>query len=52
MTTVTQSTATPTRKQSFNLLGSQLTTMLLVILAGSYPKISRRYPHEVYPGLG
>lgn len=52
MTTVTQSTAAPTRKQNFNLLGSQLTTMLLVILAVASPEIYSRIPPEFLPGLG
>lgn len=52
MNTVTQSTAAPTRKQNFNLLGSQLTTMLLVILAIASPEIYSRIPAEFLPGLG
>lgn len=49
---VKQNTAAPTRKQNFNLLGSQLTTMILVVLAIASPEIYSRIPPEFLPGLG
>ena len=49
---VSQNTAAPTRKQNFNLLGSQLTTTLLVILAVASPEIYERIPPEYLPSLG
>ena len=49
---VAQRTGAPSRKQNFNLLGSQLTTMLLVILAVATPEIYSRIPPEFLPSLG
>ena len=47
-----QKTAAPSRKQNFNLLGSQLTTLLLVVLAVASPEIYSRIPPEFLPSLG
>lgn len=49
---VTQNTGAPSRKQNFNLLGSQLTTMVLVIIAVAAPTLYERIPPEFLPSLG
>ncbi len=49
---VKQTTGVPSRKQNFNLVGSQLTTLLLVVVAVAAPEMYSRIPPEFLPGLG
>jgi len=52
MSTTTQATAAPTRKQNFNLLGSQLTTVGMVILAIAAPTLYDRIPIDLKAAFG
>lgn len=50
--TVTQVTKAPTRKQNFNLLGSQLTTVGMVIFAIAAPILYDRIPTDLKAAFG
>ena len=52
MATATQKTAAPTRKQNFNLLGSQLTTVGMVIFAIAAPMVYERIPTDLKAAFG
>lgn len=50
--TIKQNTAVPTRKQNFNLLGSQLTTVCMVIFAIMAPVMYDRIPVDLKAAFG
>lgn len=52
MGTAVQKTAAPTRKQNFNLLGSQLTTVGMVIFAIAAPMVYERIPTDLKAAFG
>jgi uncharacterized membrane protein (DUF4010 family) len=47
-----QPSAAPSRKQNFNLLGSQLTTVGMVVFAIAAPEIYQRIPPDYAAGFG
>ncbi len=49
---IKQHTSASTRKQNFNLLGSQLTTVGMVVFAIAAPEVYSRIPPEYLGGLG
>jgi len=49
---IKQNTAAPSRKQNFNLLGSQLTTVGMVLFAIFAPEIYARIPENYEAGFG
>ncbi len=49
---IKQPTLQPTRKQNFNLLGSQLTAVGLGIVAMFWPDIYARIPPDFGPAFG
>lgn len=49
---IKQNTAAPTRKQNFNLLGSQLTTVGMVVLAVAAPVLYGRIPTDLKAAFG
>ena len=51
-TTLKQNTLAPTRKQNFNLLGAQTTTVALVLLAMFAPIIYGRIPEGMEAAFG
>lgn len=50
--TVTQNTMNPTRKQNYNLLGSQITAILLFVFAIAAPELYARIPEDMKMTLG
>ena len=49
---IKQNTNNPTRKQNYNLVGSQLTAMLLLVFAIAAPEMYSRVPEDMKMTIG